>query len=80
MKTNRQLREAIRAALDCCTHFHKPTIVNNDRDFGFGDHPMVICSQCVDRLRVAIGLKEDEPCPQRYRTTDPEWRKEHGWT
>lgn len=29
MTTNAQLRQIIFAALDCHTHFHNPTIINN---------------------------------------------------
>ena len=65
--TRLELLEIIRAALDCPTHFHKPTIIENDPDFHLGDNPLVICSQCVKRMRDALGLKDGEQAPTSYR-------------
>jgi hypothetical protein len=62
----KELLEVIRAALDCRTHFHSPTIVENDPDFKIGDKAIVICGQCVDRMREAIGLRPGEECPPHF--------------
>jgi hypothetical protein len=67
MKTNRQLRKLIHTVLDCQTHFHKPTIIENDDFFKLGPHAIVVCSHCVRRLREAIGLKPGEPVGSPYR-------------
>lgn len=32
----KELLEIIRAALDCGSHFYKPTIIENDPDFKLG--------------------------------------------
>ena len=49
--TKKELRQVIKAALDCQSHFFKPTIINNDPDFNFGDGSQVICAQCVARMK-----------------------------
>jgi hypothetical protein len=61
------LIEAIRAALDCPSHFYKPTIINNDPDFDISPGAIVICQQCVERLRDAIGLEGNEPVPTNFQ-------------
>lgn len=66
-----QLLHLILSALDCPSHFHKPKIKNapkasfkNTDDFlSYGNHPIVLCSQCVDRMREALCLEEGEDCP-----------------
>jgi hypothetical protein len=65
--TKAELLEVIRASLDCGSHFHKPTIVNNDKDFAFGDKAIVICDQCVERMREALALDEDESVPTHFQ-------------
>jgi hypothetical protein len=52
--TNKQLLQAITGALDCGTHFHEILAVNSDSDFSLGNHPQVVCNQCVDRLRELV--------------------------
>jgi len=59
--------ETIRAALDCHTHFHKPTNINNDKDFSMGENPCVICDQCVQRMKKALGLGKDELVPTSFQ-------------
>ncbi len=59
----KDLIEVLRTALDCPSHFHKPTIVNNDDFFHLGENAIVICDQCVERMREAIGLTQTEPVP-----------------
>ena len=61
-----KLLETIRVALDCQSHFHKPTIINNDKDFCIGENAIVICDQCVERMRKAIGLKKGEHIPTNF--------------
>lgn len=63
----KEMIEAIRAALDCYTHFHKPTIINNDKDFSIGNNALVICDQCVERLRKVIGLQPNEKVPPGFQ-------------
>ena len=59
--TKRELVEAIRAALDCQNHFDNIKIVNKDSaGFSLGKNPMVCCDQCVERMRRAIGVRQDE--------------------
>ena len=73
-----ELLEIIRAALDCPSHIDKPTIINNDKYFTFGDHPMVLCSQCVDRMRSALTLEPGEtgPCYFHFENLEvSKWRK-----
>lgn len=55
-----ELIDTIRAALDCGSHFHKPTIINNDKDFSLGKNPIVICDQCVERMKKVIGVRKGE--------------------
>lgn len=57
-----ELLEVIRAALDCPSHFLPPTVINNDPDFDFGE-PLVVCQRCVERMRAALGLRENEAVP-----------------
>jgi len=52
--TTKQLREVIQAALDCQSHFYPPTIIENDPDFKLGDKAIVICDQCVERMKKAL--------------------------
>jgi len=59
--------ETIRAALDCESHFHKPTIINNDKDFEIGPNAIVICDQCVERMKKALGLAKDDPVPTSFQ-------------
>ena len=66
-KTNKQLLEVIRAALDCGSHFHAPTIIENDEFFKIGEKAIVICDQCVDRMRNALGLTQDESVPTAFQ-------------
>lgn len=63
--------ETIRTALDCQSHFHKPTIIENDKDFKLGKNPIVICEQCVERMKKALGLEKDEHVPTSFQM----WRK-----
>ena len=65
------LCEAIRAALDCPSHFDTVTVTCEDPLDQIGDKAIVICTQCVDRLREAIGLAEGVEVPQSYEV---EWR------
>lgn len=58
--STKELVDTIRAALDCQAHFHKPTIIENDKDFRLGDKATVICSSCVERMRKVIGIKDNE--------------------
>jgi hypothetical protein len=62
-----QCLETIRAALDCESHFHKPTIINNDKDFAIGDNAIVICDRCVERMKKCLGLGKDDPVPTSFR-------------
>ena len=67
----KELLSAIRAALDCPSHFGKPTITLDKSDkaegFRYGDTAIVLCSQCVERLRKALGLKDGESVPTDFR-------------
>lgn len=65
--TNKQLREVIRAALDCPSHFHKPTIINNDDFFSFGADAIVICDTCVQRMRKSLGLNPNDSVPTAFQ-------------
>lgn len=64
--TKVKLLEVIRAALDCPSHFHKPRIIERDKDFKIGESTIVICGQCVDRMREALGLEKDDPAPCNF--------------
>ena len=64
------LREVIRAALDCPSHFHKPDIKAGWRDKDITidfNKSIVLCDQCVDRLRKALGLKDNEEVPLSHQ-------------
>jgi hypothetical protein len=82
--TKAELLHCILTALDCPSHFHKPKIKNppkasfkkTDDYFSYGDHPIVICSQCVDRMREILGLEEGEPCPSSFQYES--WRAVNG--
>ena len=65
--TKNQLIETIRAALDCPTHFDKPKIVDKDPFFKYGNKAIVICDQCVERMRKAIGLEDGESVPSSFK-------------
>ena len=65
--TKVELLEVIRAALDCQSHFHKPTIVNNDPVVNLGDTAIVICASCVDRMRKVLCLKTGEDVPTYFQ-------------
>ena len=65
--TRRVLVETILAALDCRSHFYEPKIINTDPDFSFGKDAIVICGQCVDRMREAIGLVPGESVPCHFQ-------------
>lgn len=67
MYKRKALREVIRTALDCPTHFKKPTIIENDKDFSLGKNPLVICSQCVFEMRLALDLKAEEEIPSSFK-------------
>lgn len=70
--TKLEMLEVIFSCLDCPGHFYKPVIKgatfkkHKDEDFSYGDHPIVLCSQCVDRLRSIIGLNPGEPVPSPF--------------
>lgn len=72
--TKLNLLAIIRSALDCPGHFYKPIIKNppkasfkkTDPDFSYGDHPIVLCSQCVDRMRDVLCLEEGEEVPTSF--------------
>jgi hypothetical protein len=69
MPTNLELRSVILAALECKSHFHKPHIIEKDKDFKLGPRAQVICSSCVDRMQKALGLPDcdgDWPCHSQY--------------
>lgn len=56
-----ELVDVIRTALDCHSHFGKIKITQKDPDdFLLGDKAIVICEQCVERMRKAIDLKDGE--------------------
>lgn len=73
--TKEEMLVCILAALDCPSHFHKPTIKNppkasfksNDDYFSYGDHPIVLCSTCVDRMREILCLENGEQCPSSFQ-------------
>ena len=48
--TSDELLDAIRSALDCHSHFNRPTIVNSDAICDYGGRPMVVCSTCVQNF------------------------------
>jgi len=77
MKTNKELRRLIHTVLDCQTHFHKPRIIETDKDFRLGKGAIVICQECVERLLEAIDLAPDEPVgsPQQFSTKEWERKK-----
>ena len=70
-----ELLHCILTALDCPSHFTAPKIKNPpkasfkkmDTYFSYGDHPIVLCSQCVDRMREMLCLEKDEPCPSSFQ-------------
>jgi hypothetical protein len=70
-----ELLHVILTALDCPSHFMEPKIKNppkasfkkTDDYFSYGDHPIVLCSQCVDRLREVLCLEEGEPVPSSFQ-------------
>ncbi len=51
-----KVKHAILVCFDCASHFHKPTIIENDPFFKLGPNPMVICTQCVQRLKEVVEL------------------------
>jgi hypothetical protein len=63
--TDRELALAnvIQSALDCENHFHKPNLkagwrdADNSIDFA---KSIVICEQCVKRMRDILGLQPDQ--------------------
>ena len=63
-----ELVNTILGALGCQGHFDKPTIIENDPYFKIGEDAQVICGQCVQRMRDAIGVtrNEDVPCHFQY--------------
>jgi hypothetical protein len=65
--TKQVLLEVLLSALNCESHFEKPTIINNDPLYSM-DGAQVICDQCVKRIREALDLKDDEgaPCSFQY--------------
>jgi uncharacterized protein YnzC (UPF0291/DUF896 family) len=73
--TKVELLHLILSALDCPGHFTAPKIKNPpkasfkkmDTYFSYGDHPIVLCSQCVDRMREALCLEKDEPVPSSFQ-------------
>jgi len=66
--TKLKLLGVIRAALDCPSHFFKPVIKRHkDEIFSYGDHPIVLCSQCVDRMREVLVLENGESCPPAFQ-------------
>ena len=74
--TKMDLLSLIRSVLDCPGHFYKPTIKNppkasfkkhKDEIYGYGDHPIVACSQCVDRMRKALALEDGEEVPSSFQ-------------
>ena len=83
--TKAQLLHVILAALDCPGHFYKPTIKNppkatfkkhKDECYGYGANAIVLCGQCVDRMREALCLEKDEPCPSSFQYEG--WRAVNG--
>ena len=68
--TKLEMLRVIFSILDCPGHFIKPTIINNDDYFSFGPNPIVICTLCVERLRKALCLTEDEPIPSPFQYFD----------
>jgi hypothetical protein len=64
------LLETLLAALNCESHFEKPTIINNDPYFTM-DGCQVICDQCVKRIREALDLKDDEGAPSHFQYFGP---------
>ena len=72
-KTNGQLRQLLHSILDCQTHFHAPTIINNDDYFSFGERPIVICTLCVERIENTLGLNPGErPSPLAFKDREHE--------
>lgn len=61
--SKKELLEVILAALDCHTHFHKPTIIENDKDFKMGLGAIVICQACVERMKMALGIDPKDKNP-----------------
>ncbi len=62
------LLEVILGTLDCPSHFRKPiirpaTFKTKDEDYSYGKGAIVICGQCVNRMRKALILKAGEPIP-----------------
>lgn len=60
---NEKLIKVIKAALDCPSHFYKPTIKNppkgsfkphRDECFTYGKRAIVLCEECVKRMEEAI--------------------------
>ena len=82
--TKVDLLHLILSALDCPGHFYKPKIKNppkalfkkTDPYFSYGDHPIVLCSQCVDRMREALCLEKDEQVPSSFHYEG--WRVVNG--
>lgn len=72
--TKTRLLEVILGTLECGDHFHKPTIINNDPDFSMGN-PIVVCEQCVTRMRDVLGIEKDDsiPCHFQYFFRNPQW-------
>ena len=82
--TKAELLHIILSCLDCPSHFTAPKIKNPpkasfkkmDTYFSYGDHPIVLCSQCVDRMREILCLEKDEQCPSSFSYEG--WRAENG--
>jgi len=58
-----ELKSVILAAINCETHFHKPRIIERDKDFRLGKRAKVICQACVVRMEKILGLPEGETPP-----------------
>ena len=71
--TKMDLLGVIRSALDCPSHFRKPIIKgatfkkHKDEIYGYGDNAIVLCGQCVDRMRAALCLEKGESCPPAFQ-------------
>jgi len=69
--SRRELLEIIRAALDCQPHHDgiikiDPKVPKGQRMLP-GDKAQIICFQCVERMRNALGLEIDEPVPSHLQ-------------
>jgi hypothetical protein len=63
MVSRERLLQILVGVLDCQNHYHRPNLKRawRDKDFRIDfDKAIVVCEQCVDRMRKALELEDGQ--------------------